>query len=453
MQIIRQLGSGEGMPIEAIRAATTDRATVAPLLLEALEKCEPNDEVEENGLFIAFHLLGQWREKPAYRTLARFLRRPDVDLILGDATTETSHKIMANVFDGDPRPIYDIIQDSSADDSVRSRMFDTLVILAFRNELDRTEISDFLRARFNDLQPRDFSAAWDGWQGAIALLGLADLQPLVQEAFRNDFIDETMTSIKDFESDLQRALTGDPVESWRRSEFEPFGDVIDELSHWECFQPKLPRDQTVEDWRPAPWPAMPAKNPFRNVGRNDPCPCGSGKKFKKCCLGKPETELQEISASNNPFDIDTDELLKFDDTDVDGPVEDYDPLVEPAPDDWLATGEQQRLDVITRYHRREGFDAERIVLHATIHAIVENQIAEGDQLPVRRILRRLMAEGLDRHEAIHAIGSVLIVHINELMRRVDSTTPSPQPHSAQDANARYLSELEHLTAETWLRSG
>src|SRR5437868_15478192 len=22
------------------------------------------------------------------------------------------------------------------------------------------------------------------------------------------------------------------------------------------------------------------------TGRNDPCPCGSGKKFKKCCLGK-----------------------------------------------------------------------------------------------------------------------------------------------------------------------
>jgi uncharacterized protein YecA (UPF0149 family) len=22
----------------------------------------------------------------------------------------------------------------------------------------------------------------------------------------------------------------------------------------------------------------------RLIGRNDPCPCGSGKKFKKCCL-------------------------------------------------------------------------------------------------------------------------------------------------------------------------
>lgn len=24
----------------------------------------------------------------------------------------------------------------------------------------------------------------------------------------------------------------------------------------------------------------------QKIGRNDPCPCGSGKKFKKCCLGK-----------------------------------------------------------------------------------------------------------------------------------------------------------------------
>jgi uncharacterized protein YecA (UPF0149 family) len=23
------------------------------------------------------------------------------------------------------------------------------------------------------------------------------------------------------------------------------------------------------------------------AGRNDPCPCGSGKKFKNCCMGKP----------------------------------------------------------------------------------------------------------------------------------------------------------------------
>ena len=25
------------------------------------------------------------------------------------------------------------------------------------------------------------------------------------------------------------------------------------------------------------------------IGRNDPCPCGRGRKFKRCCLGKQQT--------------------------------------------------------------------------------------------------------------------------------------------------------------------
>ena len=29
---------------------------------------------------------------------------------------------------------------------------------------------------------------------------------------------------------------------------------------------------------------------FVNARRNDPCPCGSGKKYKKCCLAKDEAE-------------------------------------------------------------------------------------------------------------------------------------------------------------------
>jgi uncharacterized protein YecA (UPF0149 family) len=30
----------------------------------------------------------------------------------------------------------------------------------------------------------------------------------------------------------------------------------------------------------------PAQRALGRVGRNDYCPCGSGKKFKKCCLWK-----------------------------------------------------------------------------------------------------------------------------------------------------------------------
>lgn len=40
------------------------------------------------------------------------------------------------------------------------------------------------------------------------------------------------------------------------------------------------------------------------IGRNDPCPCGSGKKFKQCCLGK------EDSTASNPDAASTSEALR-----------------------------------------------------------------------------------------------------------------------------------------------
>ena len=34
--------------------------------------------------------------------------------------------------------------------------------------------------------------------------------------------------------------------------------------------------------------ALPYMREAPKVGRNDPCPCGSGKKYKKCCLAEDE---------------------------------------------------------------------------------------------------------------------------------------------------------------------
>jgi len=40
-----------------------------------------------------------------------------------------------------------------------------------------------------------------------------------------------------------------------------------------------------------PKPASPVPQARQKVGRNDPCPCGSGKKFKKCCMPKGGSDL------------------------------------------------------------------------------------------------------------------------------------------------------------------
>lgn len=42
--------------------------------------------------------------------------------------------------------------------------------------------------------------------------------------------------------------------------------------------------------RPMDLAPTPIQRERLKVGRNDYCPCGSGKKFKRCCLGKAVSE-------------------------------------------------------------------------------------------------------------------------------------------------------------------
>jgi hypothetical protein len=56
------------------------------------------------------------------------------------------------------------------------------------------------------------------------------------------------------------------------------------------------------------------------------------------------------------------------------------------------------------------------ILHVTIHQTIENQLAARNPPVVHETLERLMRAGLSRHEAIHAIGSVLSVEIWEILK-------------------------------------
>ena len=123
----------------------------------------------------------------------------------------------------------------------------------------------------------------------------------------------------------------------------------------------------------------------------------------------------------------------------------YDPLTPPEPEEWLSMDEQARLDVVEDFHRRARISLPNARVHAVLHAIVENQIALGDEIPVHRTVQRLMLEGLDRHESIHAVGSVLLNHLSDLLS-------SPEVEPDVDSNAPYYAALDQLTAKDWLRS-
>lgn len=119
----------------------------------------------------------------------------------------------------------------------------------------------------------------------------------------------------------------------------------------------------------------------------------------------------------------------------------YDPERPPDPQRWLATPEADRIELARRFHRKAGIRLPNERVHAAIHGIVETQIAIGDETPAAATLQRLLAEGLSRHDAIHAIGSVLVGHINAIMLQEDETESDP--------NEQYFRELHRLTAASW----
>jgi hypothetical protein len=118
----------------------------------------------------------------------------------------------------------------------------------------------------------------------------------------------------------------------------------------------------------------------------------------------------------------------------------YDPLREPAAEEWLQMEELERIALVESYHRNAGIRVPNSRLHATFHVIVENQAALGDETPVRRTLERLMNEGIDRHEAIHAVGSVLTEFISDVLK---GSSPQSDPHTP------YYAALERLTVQSW----
>jgi hypothetical protein len=291
-KILHQLTYAERLPTEALKAASDQRVEMLPLFLDEIENylaLEPAARAKPTPMFFIFHLLGEWREKAAYRPLARLLRLPgpEIDRIFGDGISTTSHRVMAAVFDGDPAPLYDIILDPQAEEFIRAGMCKALAMVTLRDELDRAEAGRFLRDAFIEMRPQAECYVWVGWQSAIAALGMSELKLLVKKAFDRSFIDSHILGFDYFEKDLRRG-SEHPGEPRRPGDhrYSLFGDTVDELSGWYCFSEQYRDDQ--ERWRRQAEVNLARsqhlENTFKDVGRNDPCPCGSGKKFKKCCL-------------------------------------------------------------------------------------------------------------------------------------------------------------------------
>lgn len=140
-----------------------------------------------------------------------------------------------------------------------------------------------------DTHWQDYLRSMDALRQGVGLRAYGQRDPLIEykkEAFL--MFEELMTNIKqEIASNVFRASTSlESMESFMES--LPQTLVHDELNTLDAGGVSIADAMSPQDAFPGGMPGMPdgpvpITRDEHKVGRNDPCPCGSGKKYKKCC--------------------------------------------------------------------------------------------------------------------------------------------------------------------------
>jgi hypothetical protein len=281
------------LPAFAVGMCTLRIEEAAPklraVLLRAADGVPLSDE-ESTLLFRGLHILGGARDRESCRPLLRLLRRPfdEIDGLLGDTITESLAKIVTGVFDDDADGLFGLMVDRSLDEFIREALFGAATFLAWERRVQRDRFREFL-VRFHEERPADDGdQAWAGWLQAIMLLGMRDLVPLVDDAWRENRLPEQWIDRSEFDEELAAAERApDDIDRFTQNNLGYIEDVLVSLE-WANGGGEDEEEASWSDFAPS---NEPVRNPWRHVGRNDPCPCGSGKKAKKCCLANGEPPM------------------------------------------------------------------------------------------------------------------------------------------------------------------
>jgi hypothetical protein len=291
-----------GLPAAAIAACLIRYDEAGSLLLESLAQAadaERVGSVEVNQFFNVIHIVAGARDKRAFAPLLQVLRLPDekLDPLLG-AAISTLPRIVIGTFDGDCEALFATIRDLRVSVLNRVTLFDAATYLTWEGRIERQRMVSFLQEFELDGGAANEELLWGSWLMSIALLGLSELETaalrVLQKGLASDDVDqeffaETLASAREMPGDAERfelrdlGHIDDVLEVLQL--YVDLDEAYDEMEEDEAEDLELEFQRQMNRQRPAPFELQPPViNPLRGVGRNDPCPCGSGKKAKRCCL-------------------------------------------------------------------------------------------------------------------------------------------------------------------------
>lgn len=285
------------LPVAAIKEVRQHPDIFAPLLIHSLRqsalRVRHGDE-PDGASFFAIFLLTELEVTEAFPVLLEVLFLPGEGPfeVFGDGVHELVAPILALFSRGDTDEIGNIIQDSNVNIYVRWSALRTYMYLVRDESISREFAIDALERHFRcyvENGNHDMLAPI-----ACELGNLAAESSLgsIRAAYQRRLVDKSIVDLAFIESQI---ASGEETVIQQLAHCGPTGmpDTIAELSHWAAFREEPKKSKPTPSYVPRPHLSS-FKTSHRSqiatvarsdnkVGRNHPCPCGSGKKFKKCC--------------------------------------------------------------------------------------------------------------------------------------------------------------------------
>jgi len=305
-------------PFDDARLALELKAEITPLLLEVLNQVSLDLEgtLSRGEWFLAnfsYYTLSYFREGSALEPLLKICNEPIelADGLLGDSITEDLHRLLASIYNGDYPSFKAIILNDRLDEFVRGAVLRTFLSLYRWKAITRDELVTIVTDILDNLTEDD----------PVVLEEIADACYIL----RDEELFAKLTAIYQPEEfglnldGMKKGKGGFSFEADQRfAHFETSSyydlplDPITTMSAWHCFTEKKTKRKGLFQRILSPMNEeldsdfdleanLPYERTAPKLGRNDPCHCQSGKKYKKCCLPK-EDEIQMAELQKTTLD-------------------------------------------------------------------------------------------------------------------------------------------------------
>ncbi|MBS3777174.1 MAG: DUF1186 domain-containing protein, partial [Bacteroidales bacterium] len=258
---------------------------------EYFNRLADEGEIEDEKMFFPIHtvlLLGELKAGEAIRDILETLRQGEAFITFwyGAFLTEILWQPLYKLIDHNLEVFRDFMLEPGVDTFAKS-VVSSAVLQYYLHNPDSTEqirgwyqsvLTDFLTTEKENLIDTDLISLiiCDVMEG-----GFRDLLLVIDKLFEAGYVAESICGTRE---DVHKDFGNEKIASWKKGVLSIYDQYDDIVNNWydqdEDMMEEGPGSELLTEETPNDGPVI--REP--KVGRNDPCPCGSGKKYKKCCL-------------------------------------------------------------------------------------------------------------------------------------------------------------------------